>query len=469
MKRKFKYILFLSVWCILFQNACNSDFLDLPPYTSIPADEALLTEVDALSAVNGSYAGLRSFHLYGRTIPLMGDLWADNVLISSRNAGRYTEIFNNNFVENNQWFTGLWQNAYRVINRVNNIIAATPSGDEENINQYKGEAYAIRALLYFELVRFFARPYTDDPNGLGVPLVLTFDIDARPTRASVADIYNQILSDLEQAYNLMNQTTNSGRFSKYAARALAAKVNLHRGTQESYQLAFDYAHEVIDNSGVNLVTIANYGAYWQAVGSQTLGNETLLEIVSDQIDNGGFDELPYFFNQQGYGDGLAQRALYDSYSETDVRKNLVLVGTRSNAENPAYIVNKYPDLVNYGTKKILRISDVYLIAAEAAYRMQQEARAVTYLMSLISQRDPAAEVTETGAELFERIITERRKELAFEGDRYHTLNRLQRDITGRTPSQAVTIPYSDFRRVAPIPLTELDRNSNLVQNEGWSN
>ncbi len=466
MKIKFKNIIFTGLVAGTLLSSCSKDFLDLPPYTSVPAETALLTEADALSALTGTYAGMRVFDLYGRTIPLMGDLWADNVKISTRNAGRYTEIYNLNFVENNQWFTGMWQNAYRVINRANNIIHSTPSGDEANINQYKGEAYAVRALLHFELVRFFARPYTDNPAGLGVPLVTTFDIEGKPSRATVEEVYTQVLSDLDEAYKLMSKAPNTGRFSKYSARALAARVNLHKGTPAANQLALNYAKEVIDNSGVDLVPMAGLEAYWGALGSHSFGNETLFEIVSDQIDNAGFDELPYFFGQTGYGDGLAHNAFYESYADTDVRKKLIIKGARVRAENPAYIINKYPDLVNYGTKKILRISEMYLTAAEAAYNLGN-ADAKTYLEALVTERDPSATVTETGSALLERIITERRKELAFEGDRVHTLNRLKRDITGRSPSSAATITYSNFRRVAPIPLTELDRNDNLEQNTGW--
>lgn len=467
MKLNFKNIFFIGATAGVLLTSCGKDFLDLPPYTSAPADQALDTDADALSALTGTYAGLRDFNLYGRTIPLLGDLMADNVLISTRNAGRYLEVYNNQFVENNQWFTGMWQHAYRVINRANNIIDSTPEGDETKINQYKGEAYAIRGLLYFELVRTFARPYTDDPASLGVPLILTFDIEAKPARATVAEVYEQILSDLDQAYNLMTTSSNTGRLSKYAARAIAAKVNLHKGTAESYQLASNYAKEVIDESGVKLVGASAIAGYWETIGSQSLGNETLFELVSDQIDNTGFDELAYFYGQSGYGDGLAQPALYELYSDTDVRKDLIVVGARSGAEDPAYIINKYPDLVNYGTKKIVRISDAYLIAAEALYRLGDEGAAAEYLTALLNERDAEASVTETGDALFERIIEERRKELAFEGDRYHTINRLKRDVTGRVSSQAPTVPYSDHRRVAPIPLTELDRNENLVPNEGW--
>lgn len=170
MKLNIKSSLLIGFLCLTILGSCKKEFLNLPPYTAVDEKEALLTDTDLLSAVTGTYAGMRVFDLYGRSIPLMGDLWADNVTLSTRNAGRYTEIFNLNFVINNQWYTGIWTNAYRVINRANNIIHSTPTGNEVNINQYKGEAYAIRALMYFELVRFFARPYTDNPTGIGFSL-----------------------------------------------------------------------------------------------------------------------------------------------------------------------------------------------------------------------------------------------------------------------------------------------------------
>lgn len=470
MKRSFKYILFSGLIAGLSLSSCSKDFLDLPPATSVDADEAILTDNDMLSALTGSYAGMRVFDLYGRTLPLVGDLQADNVIISSRNAGRYTEFYQNTYLVNNQWVTGFWSNAYRVILRVNNIINATPTvTNQANVDQYLGEAYAIRALMYFELVRSFAKPYTDDPQSLGVPIVLDFDIDNKPARATVAEVYEQINADLDHAYTLMSQSPQA-RFSKYAARGLAAKVQLTMGTTASYQKAFDYAKDVIDNSGVELLGYDNYTAFW-ANSSPQVGTEVLFEIISDQIDNAGFDELPYFFHQQGYGDGLTSEEVYDLYSDDDIRKSVIVVGARTRAENPAYIISKYPDLVNYGTKKVLRLSDVYLIASEAAYEIGDIANAQSYLEDLLAERDPDnADVTETGNELFDRIILERRKELAFEGDRIHTLNRLQRDVVNRGGStSAKEIPYNDFRRIFPIPQGETDRNENIVQNDGWIN
>lgn len=469
MKRSFKYILYSGLVIGGMLSSCSKDFLDLPPYTSVNTEQALNTDADLLTAVNGAYAGMRVAELYGRALPLLGDLQADNVFISTRNAGRYTQHNNYSYIVTNADVLGIWQNGYRVILRANNIINSAPTvSSQTDVNQYKGEAYAIRALMYFELIKTFARPYTDNPAGLGVPIVLDFNIDRKPARSTVEQVYTQILADLDQAYTLMTLSPTSARFSKYAARALAAKVNLSKGTPAGYQLALDQSIDVMNSTETTLLTLSNFSTYWGAVAAQTSATktETLFELMSDQIDNAGFDELPNFYVQLGYGDGLTTAAFYDSYASTDVRKSLIIAGARAGAENPAYIINKYPDIAAKGGKKILRLSDVYLIAAEAAYNLNRPTDAVTYLQTLLAQRDPSATVTETGAALFERIITERRKELAFEGDRFFTLNRLKRDIAGRGSRTKPTVLYTDFRRVSPIPQSELDRNP-IVQNTGW--
>ena len=469
MKHSYKYILYAGLLFTMVSGSCKKDFLNQPPATSINAGDALKSDVDLRTALTGTYAGMRVSQLYARTLPLLGDLQADNVFVSTRNSGRYTGHNNYSFVVTNADVLGIWEHSYRVILRANNVINADPVvTSQADVDQYKGEAYAIRALLYFELVKTFARPYTDNPAGPGVPIVLSFDIDKKPARSTVEEVYAQILSDLDKAYTLMNQQPTTARFSKYAARALSAKVNLFKGTPASLQLAYDQAAEVITDSGTSLLTAAGFTAYWESVRPQTSAavTETLFELMSDQIDNAGFDELPNFYVQEGYGDGLTTRSFYDSFSDTDLRKTLIIRGARTSAENPAYIINKYPDVANKGGKKILRLSDAYLIAAEAAYQLNRPADALNYLHTLVAQRDPAAVVNETGTALFERIITERRKELAFEGDRFSTLNRLKRDITNRGSTSAPTVAYSNYRRVAPIPQSELDRNA-IQQNEGW--
>ena len=115
------------------------------------------------------------------------------------------------------------------------------------------------------------------------------------------------------------------------------------------------------------------------------------------------------------------------------------------------------------------MSEMYLIAAESSLPTN-EADALTYVNAITSKRG-ATPIVSTGTQLFEDIIIERRKELAFEGDRYHDLQRLKRDIvrSNNYPASSRTIPYSVFRRVLPIPLVETDANPTIKpqQNPGY--
>jgi hypothetical protein len=113
---------------------------------------------------------------------------------------------------------------------------------------------------------------------------------------------------------------------------------------------------------------------------------------------------------------------------------------------------------------------MYLIAAEASYPAS-ETNARTYLNFIRTNRGAAA-ISSTGAQLFEDIIAERRRELAMEGDRYMDLMRLKRDVVRTTPnypSSALLIPYANFRRILPIPQGEADANENIrnQQNPGY--
>ena len=112
---------------------------------------------------------------------------------------------------------------------------------------------------------------------------------------------------------------------------------------------------------------------------------------------------------------------------------------------------------------------MYLIAAEASLPAD-ETGARTYLNAITAQRGATA-ISSTGATLANDLMNERRKELAFEGQRYLDMQRLKLDITrgANYPAAARSVPYANFRRVFPIPQTELDVNATIKaqQNTGW--
>ena len=463
--RLFNKTILLGAMALSLLSSCKKEFLELNPPTALPNQQALGTEGDLQVALRGAYSGLRSANLFGRTTPVIGDVYADNGYISVQNSNRYVLWQQYALTVANGDVAGQWAAAYTVILRANNIINS-PIAANPNVNQYKGEAYAIRALCYFTLIRWYARPYTDNPNGPGVPLILSYNPDQKGGRATVQEVYNQILSDLTQAYTLMTQYTNSSQFSKYAARGLQAKVYLTMGDMANARTA---AVDVINNGGFTLVTAANYVAYWNNAAVTTNKVETLFEVSSDAVNNNAFDALGYIYSQLGYGDILMSDELYSRFDPADARLGLYSTGTRGGV--PAIFVNKYPSLSgDRSDTKVLRLSEIYLIAAEAT-ALTDATASQGYLNAVRSRRN-LPNVTATGQALIDAIILERRLELAFEGDRYMDLMRLKLPVvrsTNYTPATARNIPYADFRRVLPIPQQEIDANDVIrnQQNPGW--
>lgn len=453
----------------MFLTSCKKDFITLNPPTAVDPDAALGTPADLQIALRGAYAGLRNVDLYGRTIPVLGDIMADNTYQHALNTNRYTLYNNYSFNSTDGNVAGFWGAAYSVILRANRVIAA-PLASSPSVDQYKGEAYAIRALTYFTLIRYFARPFTDNPAGLGVPIVLTYDPEYKPGRNTVAEVYTQINADLDKAYTLMTQFTNSSQFSKYAAKGLQAKVYL---TQANWSAARTAALDVINNSGFTTLTTANYLSYWQASAVRTDKLETLFEVSSDAVGNLAFDALSYIYSQDGnYGDLVVASDLFASFPAGDVRLGLYPVVPRPKPNGAAIpTVAKYPVITgDYSDTKVLRMSEMYLIAAEASYMLGNEVDARTYL-NFIRSRRGVPDITSTGAQLLEDILAERRRELAFEGDRYMDLMRLKRDVvrSNNYPASARTIAYSNYRRILPIPQGELDANPTIKpqQNPGY--
>jgi starch-binding outer membrane protein, SusD/RagB family len=460
-------IMLLLIFAATF-TSCKKSFLELNPPTSLTPGQALATEADLQVALRGAYAGLRGVDYFGRTIPIIGDVLADNAYQHSLNTNRYTLFNNYTYNQTDGNVLGIWTTAYNAILRANNIINSTVA-NTANVSQYRGEAYAIRALSYFTLVRYFSKPYTDDPASLGVPLITSYNPDLKPGRAKVSEVYALINDDLNQAYTLMTKYTNSSQFSKYAAKALQAKVYLAMGDKTNAKTA---ALDVINNSGFTSLTVANNASYWANSVVRTDKLETLFEVSSDAVGNLAFDALSYLYSQAGnYGDIVCADDLYALFSATDIRKSLYPVVARPVGGATVVSVAKFPVISgDYSDTKVVRLSEMYLIAAEASLPAN-EADALTYVNYITSRRGATA-IASTGAQLFEDIITERRKELAFEGERYLDLQRLKRDVNRSTnyPAAARIVQFSNFRRILPIPQTELDANAAIrtQQNSGYN-
>ncbi len=475
---------FASLILMLSTVSCNKDFLNDKPYTAVVLQDAIKTESDMLVAVTGAYSQLRNTDLYGRTLPVKGDLMGDNTYVTTGNSGRYTTLDNFNMINTDAYGLAVWQQAYVAIKYANTIIAASSSltSTTTNTSQYLGEAYAIRALMYFELARNYGHPYTTSPNDPAVPLVLTYDQNALPARNTVKDVYTQVIADLEKAYSLMTVYRGTAFFSKYSARALEARVYQNMG---DWANALTTATDVITNGGFTLTP--SIVSYWNSTSLQTTTKvETMFEISSDVTYNNGFDQIGFIYiiaGGSGYADIFATPELYSLYSATDTRKALIVPGTRTLQTGTANYVYKYPNPANASGRdatKVIRYADVLLIAAEAYYNKGDYTNANLYLNKVATLRDPSfAGWADTGPQVLEDILIERRKELAFEGSRFWDLIRLQRNYT-KVANVSNNVPSTTFaitpatntvapntQLIFPIPLTELNANPNMKQNPGY--
>lgn len=467
MKNKFVIV-------ILFMaslSACKKSYLDISPQNTVTLDQAVQTASDVQAAANGIYVTLGNSNFYGRDAILRGDLMADNVYISSTNSNRNLQFYQLNYLPTDPSVTGFWNAAYACILRANNVINASVTG----VNQYKGEALALRALCYFELVRNFATPYTVDPSKPGVPIVLAYDPAVRPARNTVKEVYTQIEADLNQAIGLLGERSpyNASYISKNAAKALLARVYQF---EANWTNALSTAQDIINNGGYTLLTVSNFASYWSNASPRTDKIESLFELNFDATNNPSLNSLEYFYAQTGYGDALATNDLYNQYSATDVRKSLIIDATRGGV--PVKVVNKYQNNsnTNKSDMKIIRLSEVYLIAAEAAARTNNEPLALTYLNAVATKRDPSfTGYTSSGSQLISDILLERRKELAFEGFRYWDFVRTNTDVVrvnvnNNYPANVpLVFEASNFRRILPIPQAELDANPAIrsQQNPGY--
>ena len=455
-----KYKVLLLVLFVTTFVSCKKEFLELDPPTAVVPGDALGTEADLNIALRGAYAGLRSVNLFGRTVPMLGDIMADNTYQHATNGNRYTLYNNYTFNITDGDASGMWASGYNVILRVNNIINAGVASSA-GVDHIKGEAYAIRALTYYTLVRFFARPYTDNPGGLGVPIITAYDPFLKPGRSTIEEVYALIRSDLNSAITMMSKYTNSSQFSKYAAKALEAKVLLSMGMKAEAKTA---ALDVINNGPFTPVSEGAYFAYWQDPAITTNQVETIFEVSSDAVGNLQFDALGYLYSQGGnYGDYVVNPEFFALFDADDVRRELYPMTPRPKPSGtPIIAVEKYPALNgDRNDTKVIRLSEMYLIAAEASLpASEDDAR---QYVNFITSRRGADEITSTGADLLEDILEERRKELAFEGERYHDLQRLMRPVVRSTdyPADARTIEYSNYRRILPIPQVEVDANPTI--------
>jgi hypothetical protein len=470
--------------------SCSKKFLDQVPYNSIQTSIAITDESSMYTAVQGMYSSLRATDFYGRTYAVKGDLMSDDCFLSPNNSGRYLGFNQYDMDKTNSYPSTIWQNAYAGIKNTNFIINSGIAPSTDNFSQMYAEAYALRGMILFDLVRNFAMPYASGANGAGVPIVLKFDSLAKPVRSTIGDCYTQVLADLNKAYSMVkfdlgttmkiavsnqSRVINSSYVTKYAIEGLLARVYQHMG---DWANAKTVALDIVQNGKFNLVSSTGLLGYWAGTTPRTDKVETMFEVTSDANNSVSDGTLANLYvpktNGGSYGDILATQTLYNSYSATDPRKGLYNPSTRSGQLGTAYYVTKYPiDVTNFDDVKIVRYAEVLLILAEAYHNTSDDVNALKYLNLVAQKRDPAfGGYASSGAQVLEDILNERQKEMAFEGYRFWDLYRLQRtfvkpqaqDATNAIIKSITVTPGTTRNFIFPIPNDEVLVNPGIGQN-----
>lgn len=498
MKMKNRFSLFLISGILIFLASCGNDWLDLKPNDAVDSESAISSYDDLVTAKYGMYDGLQgnsstygNSYYAGRFI-YYGEVRADDM--QARQAGkRSSALYEMRYTADNA--PQIWLRPYDVIRRANNIIKAVDEGKIEggNVDQIAdvyNQALVVRALAHFDLVRVYGKPYDmDNGASYGVPIVLTpIASTDLPGRSSVVDVYTQVIKDLTDAISSgkLSKDKDTGYVNEWVAKSLLSRVYLYKGDNEN---ALKLAEDVISNSPYTLWLNSEYVSAWSKQGT----SEMIFELINFDSDDWSDREfIGYLFNEDGYDDLIVTSSFSELLNEdpNDVRQQVVIPSVKD-ANIDLYgtdrvWINKLPGRDGAGDFRInnipvIRLSEIYLNAAEAAFKYNNKKDAVAYLRSIVVRANPntTENITEDNITL-ERIIKERRKELVGEGHRFFDAMRNDEKIVRYTNDDSRGRHYlltndskefdrTYFRAILPIPIIEVNANSVIAkqQNQGY--
>lgn len=474
-----KKLIYLSLLLILF-SSCEK-ILDKEPTDQVSLEDLFADVPGTKTALAGAYKALFNSEHYQLNTMVYPDLVGGNIKYSKTTNVVLTDIFNaiQNPTESamNSTYSGL----YGELNNINNIIKYAPEavGSATEKNKIIAEAKCLRALVHFDLLRIFSKAYNVSPdnNQLGVVINLKPQLfsDSAPVRSTIQQSYQAIITDLTEAVNALDNTdsgvlsgTNKQNFfTKSSAQALLAKVYLYANQWDN---AYNLADAVIKSGKYTLLTNASYVGSWALRIPST---ESVFEIAVEGTFSGNGLGAYYDIANTTYRQFAATNDLMGLYSNTDVRRTASLFNSVAVNNVTYFFTKKYASGSTAQTPlKLLRLSELYLIRAEAAAEKSAPdlTQANADLNVIRLRADPSATTLNitAKADLIDAILLERRKELAFEGNLLYDLNRRKKDITRVDgDSQNKNLSATDYRRVMPLPVNTITANKSLIQNPGY--
>lgn len=464
--RRYLLLAIFPITCL----SCGKDFLN----PTIPGTLIRQDYVTNLSTTKEYLLGV-----YNSLTPVLGgitalypDIVADNIkpvtgaTILTRQYSWTQEA--GDLSSNDQNLNQLYLNLYKAIFNCNFVLECTmkfKNENEQQANSLKGQALAIRSMMYYMLVNYFAQPYvfTSDASHIGVAINNSTDWSVYPPkRNSVREVYDLMEKDLKESIELLPATSGNVLFvGQNAAKSMLARVLLAR---ENFQGARYLARDVSQR-----VPIMTSGYPAKLFTPQE--SEAIFQV--DQIVATPVTLASYYFRSVIQFTATDEIAALLTENPNDARRAWV------SKTASGWNIVKYPQSVipaitlaaNSYYHTVIRSSEMYLVAAEAYARSGSTYAdsARFYLNKIRKRADPAiADVTATGQPLLDSIYKERRKELAFEGFRLMDLYRIKLGVTRKEIADPAlkNLPFGSNKGVCPIPVRDV-KIAGYEQNLGY--
>lgn len=492
--RKYIYKSWVAIALALTLNACNSDFMETAPTDMIDNTQATETMDNLFTLLNGAHRALYSYWGYDKPgesgMNMERDILGEDVVMPSRGNGWFVNEYG--WLRHPDPDSGLslfgFNYYYSLISTANTILEHIEQveGDESLRKQIKGEAYLFRALGHFQMVQLYGKRYEagKENTQLGVPCRTTSGTEGM-ARNTVEEVYKQVNEDLDLAIDLLANYKRKelNHFSRAVAYGLKARVAL---VQENWTVAVKAAEAALADS--------------RSEGRELQSGESLLEGFNNAERNPEWMWASIMTTEQDLSFSHFFSYMSWNYNSTPVRKSTRCINKHLYAKvSPTDIRARWWDpegtaevpLSSYSKWKYqhrkftsqsngssvndmvyMRMSEMYLIKAEAEARSGQESQARQTLHEWLITRDPAYTLSSnSGQALVDEILIQRRIELWGEGFRFTDLKRLNMDMDRRDSNHdesvctILHVPAGDSRWQWKIPTAEINVNPLMEQND----
>ena len=493
--------------------------LNLVPSTSIVYEEGkplFLSKRDIAEFQNGVIATYRGLH-YGsswQTVEVMTECF--NASIDFGNNYGFVHRLGSGFLASDDYTTGIWAGHYGAIKNYNIAIEQCDLVEDEalkaNANVLKGIALFCRASSYLTLARHFSADYepATAATELAVPLILVYDQLEKPVRATLQEVYDQIIADLDEAEALLSEagTINlNGTAVNLAGapKSLAPTVDAVKALKaryyldvHEYELAAESAMDVIDSEAGYALSSSLEEMNKEFMTDE--GNESIIRLYATKTE-GAVGCTIYTSVQSTDAEGkffqpmfIPSQTLVNAYENSDLRKqvwfpvDMYPVKVQGTLYNGITMFTKYignPTLQQGNNEdgahfcKPLMIAEMYLIAAEAYAQNGNEGDAA----AIIGELRAARKAGEMAGDVMDVIKGEWLRETVGDGQRINCIKRWGDGLPARPAQKAaenivMNTPASDYtaRELAadshtlvwPIPSYEIKISPALIQNPGYS-